>query len=163
MFGDIGTRTLWAAVIILAGLALYRLGQRAILARARGRRLGLESIRPGIPAILYFTTPGCVPCKTVQRPALQSLIALLGERLQVIEVNAEERHDLADYWGVLSVPTTFILDSRGEPRRVNQGVADADKLLRQLQEVEGRPLAALGGGHRPLSVMEGDLDSDSHG
>ena len=163
MPAELWTRALWAAIIILAGLAAYWLGQRVILARARGRRLGLEAIRPGVPAILYFTTPGCAPCKTVQRPALEGLQAFLGEHLQVIEINAEERHDLADYWGVLSVPTTFIIDSSGEPRRVNQGVADFDKLLRQLEEVEGKSLALPGHESRPLSTLEGDLDTDSHG
>ena len=130
-------RGLWAAAIIGAGLALYWLVNRILLARLRGKRLGLDSIRLGIPAILYFTTPGCAPCQTVQRPALQKVQALLGERLQVIEVDAEARPDLANYWGVLSVPTTFIIDARGEPRRVNHGVADADKLLKQLKEVDG--------------------------
>lgn len=136
MMDQIWVSLLWAAAIVGAGMALYWLANRAILARARGKRLGLDSILPGIPAILYFTTPGCVPCKTVQRPALQSLQALLGDRLQIVEVDAEARPDLANYWGVLSIPTTFIIDSRGEPRRVNHGVAAAKKLLRQLEEVK---------------------------
>ena len=135
-------RGLWAAAIIGAGLALYWLVNRILLARLRGKRLGLDSIRPGIPAILYFTTPGCAPCKAVQRPALQNVQALLGERLQVIEVDAEARPDLANYWGVLSVPTTFIIDARGEPRRVNHGVASTDKLLGQLEEVAGGSVPA---------------------
>jgi len=40
---------------------------------------------------------------------------------------------------VLSVPTTFIIDSQGRPRRVNHGVASAEKLLNQIEEVEGYP------------------------
>jgi len=60
----------------------------------------------------------------------------------VIEVDAEARPDLANYWGVLSVPTTFIIDARGEPRRVNHGVASTDKLLGQLEEVAGGSVPA---------------------
>jgi len=131
-------RTLWALAIASGGIAIYWLVNRAILARARGKRLGLESIQPGTPAILYFTTPTCAPCKTVQRPALARLKERLGDCLQVIEVDASARPDLADYWGVLSVPTTFIIDSQGRPRRVNHGLAGAERLLKQIEDVEGR-------------------------
>ena len=128
-----------AGALILAGLGLYWLANHLILARVHGRRLGLESIQPGIPAILYFTTPLCAPCKTVQRPALERLKAKMGDGLQVIEVDAAARPDLADYWGVLSVPTTFVIDGRGRPRRVNHGLASAEKLLGQIEDVEGSP------------------------
>jgi thiol-disulfide isomerase/thioredoxin len=72
-----------------------------ILARLRGRRLGLEAVRPGIPAILYFTTPSCQPCRTLQRPALAKLKERLGDRQQILTVDATERPDLANS-GVLS-------------------------------------------------------------
>jgi thioredoxin 1 len=133
---DLLIRAVWAAAIVVGGIVLYRLANQALLARLRGRRLGLEAIRPGVPAILYFTTPSCAPCKTIQRPALTRLQARLGDCLQVIEVDASVRTDLADYWGVLSVPTTFVIDSRGRPRCVNHGVASAGKLLRQIGDVE---------------------------
>jgi thioredoxin 1 len=109
-----------------------------IIARAQSKRLGLEGIRPGIPAILYFTTPSCVPCKTIQRPALARLQERLSDSIQVIEIDAAARPDLANYWGVLSVPTTFIIDGRGRPRRVNHGVSSAEKLQEQIEEVEGK-------------------------
>lgn len=137
MDSELLTRMLWAMAIAGGGLLVYWLANRVVLARARGKRLGLESIQPGIPAILYFTTPACAPCKTVQRPALARLQERLGDGVQVIEVDASTRPDLADYWGVLSVPTTFVIDSQGRPRRVNPGVTSAEKMLRQIEEVEG--------------------------
>jgi thiol-disulfide isomerase/thioredoxin len=88
--------------------------------------------RPGIPAILYFTSPTCVPCKTVQRPALQALLAEMGDTVQVIEVNALEQTEVANRWGVMSIPTTFILDRQGTPRQVNYGVTNPDTFKRQL-------------------------------
>ena len=133
---EILIRTLWATMIVGAGAGLYWLVNRVIIARARDKQLGLESVRPGVPAILYFTAPGCMPCKTVQRPALQQLQYHLDDALQVIEVDATTRPDLANYWGVLSVPTTFIIDAKGRPRRANHGVLRVDKLLRQIEEIE---------------------------
>lgn len=139
MLNEILLRSLWAILIASAGIGVYWVTNQVILARARGKRLGLESIRPGIPVILYFTTPTCAPCKTIQRPALARLKDRLGDGLQVIEVDASARPDLADYWGVLSVPTTFIIDRRGRPRRVNHGVAGAEKLFKQIEEVDQDP------------------------
>ncbi len=130
------TRALLALTIIAAGLALFRLLNRAILYRAQknGAAETVEPLiaQPGTPAILYFTTPECVICKAVQRPALKTLQERLGDRLQVVEINAHERPDLASRWGVLSVPTTFIIDSQGQLRHVNHGATRADKLLQQL-------------------------------
>ncbi len=51
----------------------------------------------------------------------------------MIEIDATERPDLAKIWGVMSVPTTFLLDAHGEARYVNNGVARAEKLMQQIQ------------------------------
>lgn len=129
-----------ALVIILIAIIAYRLVTAWRLAwlrqMAQNPIVGLGG-RSGVPAILYFTTPDCVPCKTVQAPALETLQAQLGERLQVIKIDASERNDLADAWGVLSVPTTFIIDAQGQPRHVNNGVASAAKLRQQLRDFAG--------------------------
>jgi thiol-disulfide isomerase/thioredoxin len=135
MNSEVITRLLWAIILLLSGAAIFWLYTRLTLCRlAVQRPPGLENLRPDTPAILYFTTPECAPCKTIQRPALQRLQQQLGGRLQVIEINAAEKPDLAGAWGVLSVPTTFILDSQGRPRHINHGVANADKLLHQLEK-----------------------------
>jgi thiol-disulfide isomerase/thioredoxin len=132
---EVVTRLLWALGMIAAGLFLYRLANRAILRRARGNNLGLESVHPGTPVLLYFTTPTCAPCKTIQRPAIQHLKRQIGEQLQVVEIDASARPEVASQWGVLSVPTTFIIDNQGRPRHINHGVATADKLLKQVLEI----------------------------
>ena len=133
MDAEILSRSLWALAIAGVGIAVYGLTNRVVLARSGQKFKSLDGFLPGVPAILYFTTPTCVPCKTVQRPAIQQVQKTLGERVQVIEVDASERMDLANEWGVMSVPTTFILDKNGQPRRINHGVTRADKLLAQLK------------------------------
>lgn len=132
---EILIRLLWTAAIIGAGLGLYRLVNARVLSRATVKASQSSLVPPGKPAILYFTTPDCAACKAVQRPALNRLAVRLGEGLQVVEVNAYERPDLAKDWGVMSVPTTFILDAQGRPRHVNHGVAPAEKLLEQLKHL----------------------------
>lgn len=133
-------RLLYAFIIAALGVGFYWLWRKLQLKRLRKTQRGLESMPLGWPAILYFTTPTCVPCITQQRPALSKLVDEYGVRVHIVQVDATEQPALADHWGVLSVPTTFIIDSHGEPRAMNPGVATADKLLRQLQEAEGEGL-----------------------
>ena len=129
-----------AVGLCLCGLAAYWGWNKFQLRRlggARGRRLlGLETMQAGVPGILYFTTPDCQVCKTTQRPALKRLEAELAGGLQIIEVDATERPDLANYWGVLSVPTTFIIDGQGQPRHINHGLTGKEKLRRQLGDAQ---------------------------
>jgi thioredoxin-like negative regulator of GroEL len=128
---------LFAAIVISGlGVAIYLLANRLILSKAGSKVKRFAAYQSGHPTIVYFTTPTCAPCKTVQRPAIESLKRNLGEWLQVIEVDASVEPELAQNWGVLSVPTTFIIDSEGTPRHVNHGVATAEKLTHQLEDFE---------------------------
>jgi thiol-disulfide isomerase/thioredoxin len=134
------SRSILALTIIVTGLGLYWLFNRVILLRAEKNNgnngVLFPGITPGVPAILYFTTPTCAPCKTIQRPALQQLKNRLGDCIQVIEVDAAEKPDLANRWGVFSVPTTFIIDSTGKLRHVNHGVTRSDKLIEQISSIQ---------------------------
>jgi thioredoxin-like negative regulator of GroEL len=139
---EILTRLAIAVAIILGGILLYwaisKLRLSVLGRRAQsGSHLGGLELRPGVPAILYFTTPDCAPCRTVQGPAIEELGEQLGDRLQVVKIDASEQMALADYWGVLSVPTTFIIDAEGQPRHVNNGVTPAVRLRQQLREFAG--------------------------
>lgn len=121
-----------AIAIIAVALFAYWLFNQRLLVRAKSNIFSLFHQLPNKPVIVYFTTPDCAPCKTVQRPALNRVRQLLGERLEVVEIDATQRPDLAKIWGVMSVPTTFLLDARGEARFVNNGVTRAEKLMEQL-------------------------------
>lgn len=135
-------RVLIALGVIAAGVGVYLLLNWRILRRAQENALGLESYKMGKPAVLYFTMVGCVPCKTTQRPALARLMEQTAGKVQLIEVDAVEQPKMAEHWGVLSVPTTFIIDQHGRPRQVNHGVTLTEKLLNQLEQVTGLSLTA---------------------
>jgi thiol-disulfide isomerase/thioredoxin len=124
---DIFLRIGLAGLLLLFGWAAFRLVNLMILKGAGKKSSQL---------IVYFTTPDCAACKSVQRPALARLQQAAGlDRLQIIEINAYEKPELAKAWGVMSVPTTFILDAHGTPRQVNHGVTPAEKLAAQLQNI----------------------------
>jgi thioredoxin 1 len=133
MDSDVLLRFGLSILIIGLGAFGYWLVNQWLLTRARSNVFTLFSKLPEKPVLVYFTTPDCVPCKTIQRPAIEKVTAVLGEKLEVIEINAYDQPDLAQTWGVMSVPTTFILDTKGEARYVNNGIARAEKLLEQIQ------------------------------
>jgi thiol-disulfide isomerase/thioredoxin len=131
---DILFRSTLAIGIIAAGAALYWLSTRWMLSRAAGHfgDLGLPAGFSNRPVLVYFTTPGCAPCKTVQKPAIEQVQGMLTGGFEVVEIDAAERPEVARRWGVVSVPTTFVLDAHGKARFVNNGVARAEKLFAQL-------------------------------
>ncbi len=130
----------WGAYVFLKSLSLKQV-----------QKVSPSSSFPrGVPFVLYFTTPDCAPCRTVQRPVLQSLKSAFGERFRIIEVNAYEQPELVQQYGILSIPTTFVFDSKGIPRFVNHGVARRELLQKQLEQVMGLEDSTHGvqGGHR---------------
>jgi hypothetical protein len=126
-------RLLVAVLIAGALVAAYRLVTAFVLSRSRRKARGLSMFTPGLPAVLFFTTPDCVTCKAAQRPALRAAQDRLEGLFQLIEVDALDSPGLAREWSVLSVPTTYILDRDGRPLQVNHGYASTEKLIAQLR------------------------------
>jgi thiol-disulfide isomerase/thioredoxin len=130
---EILLRLVLAAALIACGFFVYWLVNKVSLSRSFNLISVFPSYQPGKPTIVYFTTPTCAPCKTIQRPAIQALKNRLGENLRVIEIDASKQPRLAKEWGVISVPTTYVFDADGKPRYVNHGVTTSVKLIQQLE------------------------------
>jgi len=153
-------RALILLVLVVAALAAWRLIQWRAARRRDVTGLSRLGYRRGRPAVLYFTAPGCVPCEAIQKPALDRLDESFRGNLQILEVDATADPGLADRWGVLAVPTTFLIDAAGQPRRVNHGPTHAAALLAQLREIgAGDPriesTAQEGDSRRTLGSDEG--------
>lgn len=128
-------RLLIAAALIGLSIGIYALVTRWQITRADGSSRLTGQLRPGTPGIVYFWSEACAPCQLVQKPALAQLEAELGNAVQIIPINALQQPQIANEWGVFSVPTTFIVDKSGHPRHVNHGVAQAAQLRQQLQSL----------------------------
>jgi len=130
---DIFTRTFIAISILFIGWGIYQIHNRALKLRTPSLLADIGLSRPSSLTLVYFTTPTCIPCKTVQRPAIEKLRQQMGSEIKIIEINAAERTDLASRWGVMSVPTIFIFDLKGDLLHINHGVTRVEKLLTQIQ------------------------------
>lgn len=129
---DITARIGITVLLAMAGLAAYFTFSRLSVKQAASKQMGLEEARPGVPTVLYFTSPYCGPCKTIQAPALEKLAKVYGDALQVIRIDTDERPEAASHWNVMTLPTTYVFDKAGKPRFFNPGIARAEKLEQQL-------------------------------
>lgn len=129
---DVLARTIIAIAIISGGIGLYLFYNWTLKLRTPDLLTDLGPIRPDAFTLVYFTTPTCVPCKTVQRPEIAKLESILGNKIQILEIDATERPEVANRWGVMSVPTTYLIDPHGKLLHINHGVKRAHQLLMQI-------------------------------
>lgn len=119
--------------LLLGGVfALWRLSQSRRLAALARRASGQGEAGP---AILYFTAPGCAQCRLQQTPILERLLTEVDAPVRLLKVDAVAEDELARAYGILTVPTTVLLDASGRPRAINHGLATAERLRAQLQDL----------------------------
>jgi thiol-disulfide isomerase/thioredoxin len=128
----------WA---IVAGVRAYAdARKRQALAAAPALDLlgpaSVEGVR-----VLAFSSEDCSPCHTLQRPALNRLLDARQGRITVVEIDAPSSPELTQRYAVLTVPTTVVLDDSGQARAINYGFAPLARLLSQVDEVLGAPVA----------------------
>ena len=87
------------------------------------------------PAVLYFTTADCAQCRLQQTPILAQLQNKMD--IAVHKLDAIEQETLARFYGIMTVPTTVVLDQHLQPVAVNHGVAPLQKLQAQVREIVG--------------------------
>lgn len=115
-------------IFLAAGLAY------GIFTRIQRRRAsGVESgSRADGPWVLYFRSDHCTSCET-QAELFTKLDTQTRSLIEPVDVDAEP--DRAEAYGILTLPTTLILDASGEVQQINYGVTKPEKLKRQLARV----------------------------
>jgi thiol-disulfide isomerase/thioredoxin len=120
-----------AIMALLGGVFLLMKRRQIALANRASRRLNQSS---RLPTIVYFWSNGCPVCKMTQRRILDGVLAEYGtEQLAFTAYNTDETPDIAKEWGVMTLPTTFLLDSTGTIRQVNNGLVTVENLRKQLE------------------------------
>ncbi len=125
-------------LLIVALIAAALIAIRLVLAwrSRRYRRNGaadLLATASGRPLILAFSTPDCVPCRTIQKPALEELQRRYPGSVAVRDVNATAETELATRFGILTVPSTVVIDQRGAVVAINHTLAGWERLADQLR------------------------------
>ena len=113
-------------VLAAAGVAAY-----ALLRQLHMRRI--QSTAAGRPALLYFRSDTCAVCPAQGR-YVDDLAAQWSD-VTIERIDATRDPETAARYRVFSLPTTVLVDGRGQVRHVNYGLTDAHKLGRQLAQL----------------------------
>jgi len=121
--------------ILLAALALAAVGVvlwQSVRRWQASRIVAEADAAPDRPTLLYFWSDTCAPCRFQQAPIIETVQAEWGDGVHLRAVDAVARSDLAAHYGVLSVPTTIVINQQGHVVARNTGVAPAAKLRQQV-------------------------------
>ena len=130
-------------ILILAavagGIALLIVAGRAFVSARRRRALAAAPFAPagstgeaGPVRVLAFSTPQCQQCRLLQKPALAEVAAQTA-RVEILSIDALAEPELAERYGILTVPSTVVLAPNGRASAVNYGFAPAKLLLEQIE------------------------------
>jgi thiol-disulfide isomerase/thioredoxin len=119
-------------IMTFSGVVLFLMKRHQIALANRASDRAKKTAK--IPTIVYFWSNGCPVCKMTQKKILEEILAEYGkERLAFTAYNTDEALDVAKEWGVRTLPTTFLLDSTGAIKHINNGLIVSGDLRRQLE------------------------------
>ncbi len=127
------------ALFIAAAVFVARwwAGQRLRTLQLSASRSLWQSLGVGLderPMLIAFSSPLCGVCRTAQEPAIDRLESTLGSNaVRVVKIDVASNPEVADAFGVLTVPTTVVLTPRGNVLTANNGFAPFPRLVEQVQ------------------------------
>jgi len=97
--------------------------------------LTLSKLSSNQPSILMFSSKTCPPCEKVQKPIIRRLMENQMSSIHFHEIDVELEPQIAQNWGVFTVPTLFLLDENGKAHFVHHGIATEKILSAQIKEL----------------------------
>jgi thioredoxin 1 len=89
-----------------------------------------EVLKSDKPVIVDFWAEWCGPCHAVA-PVLDRIVEERGDELKLVKVNIDEERELAERYGIASIPT-MLLFRDGEPAAAAIGAQPKGALERSL-------------------------------
>lgn len=131
----------WIAIaleLILIGISICFIYIAMFRHRFLIRHLPTElgRIRRGPFTIIYFTISTSALGGAMQRQVIDKLQERLGDGLEVLVIDIATQPELANHWGIETIPATVLIDPNGELIRINHGVVRAETLLLQMYGIE---------------------------
>jgi len=120
----------WMLLRWLLAWRLERISRKPV---ANGLGAVIHGDVSGAPTLLYFSTNQCAQCRFQQSPILDRLAS--ATTMDIVKIDAIESRELADYYGILTVPSTVLLNAQRKPVAINHGLAHFEKLRLQCESL----------------------------
>jgi thioredoxin 1 len=88
----------------------------------------------GLPRLVCLGAGQCIPCKAME-PVREALKADYAGRLQVEFLDVWQHPDLAEQYGVETIPTTIFVDPAGQERHREVGAMTKEDILAKWTEL----------------------------
>jgi len=85
------------------------------------------------PCVIDFYADWCRPCKMVS-PIMAELAEKYKGQIIIYKVNTDQERELAQFFGIRSIPTLFFCPSKGDPQ-MTQGALPKDSYEKIITEV----------------------------
>ena len=89
-----------------------------------------EVLNSDKPCIVDFYADWCGPCKMMS-PIIEEIAEEFGEKAKVGKVNSDENMELAQKYGIMSIPTIMIIKN-GEVTKTFVGVTSKEEILNEI-------------------------------
>ncbi len=127
-----------AAVVVTVAFGLYRRATDGRVRAARdATRLATDDLGHELGSaatLVQFSSAVCAPCRAT-RVLLTDLVAS-EPQLRHIEIDAEQRLDLVERFGIVRTPTVLLLDGTGTVRRRITGAPRKPEVLEALASLQ---------------------------
>lgn len=90
-------------------------------------------LKKGHPVLVDFWAEWCGPCRALS-PVLDDVASELGDKASIVKVNVDENRELAQQYGVRSIPT-LIFFKEGEVAKTLIGGQSKEEIKKTLEEL----------------------------
>ena len=94
-------------------------------------------VQSKVPVLVDFHASWCGPCKAM-KPAIQEIETAYGTRIQVVEVDIDDRPFLADHFQVRGIPRLMVIQD-GEIQADEVGQKSYFEIISLLKSTAGSP------------------------